>query len=78
MVNYNPLTAQPPEEVPLKDAPLIRVIAQVRFPPILSIEKKDFVGSFQEAIREKYPILQHEQTQTFVFGLQVVYNRVFR
>lgn len=70
MVNFNPLTAPPPEEVPLKDAPLIRVIAQVRFPPILSIEKKDFVGSFQEAIREKYPILQPEQTQTFVFGPQ--------
>ncbi len=72
MVNYNPLTAQPPEEVLLKDAPLIRVIAQVRFPPILSIEKKDFVGSFQEAIREKYPILQPEQTQTFIFGPQGV------
>lgn len=72
MVNYNPLTAQPPEEVPLKDAPLIRVIAQVRFPPILSIEKKDFVGSFQEAIREKYPILQPEQTQTLVLGPQGV------
>lgn len=70
MVNFNPLTALPPKEVPLKDAPLIRVIAQVRFPSILSIEKKDFVGSFQEAIREKYPILQPEQTQTFVFGPQ--------
>jgi len=70
VVSFNPLTASPPEEVPLKDAPLIRVIAQVRFPPILSIEKRDFVGSFQEAIREKYPILQPEQTQTFVFGPQ--------
>ncbi|MBD1813808.1 TIGR04255 family protein [Microcoleus sp. FACHB-45] len=78
MVNYNPLTAQPPEEVPLKDAPLIRVIAQVRFPPILSIEKKDFVGSFQEAIREKYPILQPEQTQTFVFGPQGVVQPTFQ
>lgn len=78
MVNYNPLTAQPPEEVPLKDAPLIRVIAQVRFPPILSIEKKDFVGSFQEAIREKYPILQPEQTQTFVLGPQGVVQPTFQ
>lgn len=78
MVHYNPLTAQPPEEVPLKDAPLIRVIAQVRFPPILSIEKKDFVGSFQEAIREKYPILQPEQTQTFVFGPPGVVQPTFQ
>ena len=78
MVHYNPLTAQPPEEVPLKDAPLIRVIAQVRFPPILSIEKKDYVGSFQEAIREKYPILQPEQTQTFVFGPPGVVQPTFQ
>lgn len=72
MVNFNPLTAPPPEEVPLNDAPLVRVIAQVRFPPILSIEKKDFVGSFQEAIREKYPILQPEQTQSFAISPQGV------
>lgn len=70
MVDINPLTAKPPEEVLLKNAPLIRVIAQVRFPPILSIEKQDFVGSFQEAIRDKYPILQPEQTQGLVFGTQ--------
>jgi uncharacterized protein (TIGR04255 family) len=56
----------------LENAPLIRAIAQVRFPPILSIEKKDFVGSFQEAIREKYPLLQPEQTQGLVFGPQGV------
>lgn len=68
MVNTNPLIAQPPQEVPLKDAPLVRVIAQVRFPPILSIEKKEFVGSFQEAIRETYPILHLEQTQGLVLG----------
>lgn len=72
MVNTNPLIAQPPQEVPLENAPLIRAIAQVRFPPILSIEKKDFVGSFQEAIREKYPLLQPEQTQGLVFGTQGV------
>jgi len=78
VVNYNPLTAQPPEEVPLKDAPLIRVIAQVRFPPILSIEKKDFVGSFQEEIRYEYPILQPEQTQTVVFGPQGVVQPAFQ
>lgn len=70
MANTNPLIAQPPKEVPLEGSPLVRVIAQVRFPHILSIEKKDFVGSFQEAIREKYPILQPEQTQGLVFGPQ--------
>lgn len=70
VVNTNPLIAKPPDEVPLKPAPLVRVIAQVRFPPILSIQEKSFVGHFQEAIREKYPILQPEQTHGLIFSPQ--------
>ena len=68
VTNLNPLTATPPPEVPLKNAPLVRAIAQVRFPPILSIEQQEFVGSFQEAIRQKYPILQPVQTQGLLFN----------
>ena len=68
VTNFNPLTATPPIEVPLKNAPLVRAIAQVRFPPILSIEQQEFVGSFQEAIRQKYPILQPIQTQGLIFN----------
>lgn len=70
MVNTNPLIAKPPIEVPLKLAPLIRVIAQVRFPSILSIGEKSFVGRFQEAIREEYPILHPEQTHSLIFDPQ--------
>ena len=70
VVNTNPLIAKPPKEVPLKAAPLVRVIAQVRFPPILSIQERSFVGHFQEAIREKYPILQPEQTHGLIFSPQ--------
>ncbi|MFB2923297.1 MULTISPECIES: TIGR04255 family protein [Aerosakkonema] len=72
MVNTNPLIAQPPREVPLKEAPLIRVLAQVRFPPILSIQDSSFVAPFQEAIRENYPILDPEQTRGFILGSQGV------
>lgn len=64
----NPLTDPPPEEVPLSDAPLVRVIAQIRFPLITSIEKRDFIGPFQEAIRNEYPILRPEQTKGVVLG----------
>lgn len=64
VVEKNPLIGLPPEEVPLKEAPLVLVIAQVRFSPILSIEKKSFISSFQEAIRDKYPLLRSEQTRT--------------
>jgi uncharacterized protein (TIGR04255 family) len=67
-INTNPLTAPPPPEVPLTDTPLVRVIAQLRFPPILSIDNKDFVASFQEAIREEYPILQPIQSQSLILS----------
>ena len=61
--NFDPLVAPPPAEVPLKDAPLVRVIAQVRFPEILAIEQSAFVAPFQEVLRETYPVLRQEQTQ---------------
>ena len=38
----------------------------------LSIEKKEFVSSFQEAIRGEYPILKPEQTQGLIFSSQGV------
>jgi uncharacterized protein (TIGR04255 family) len=72
VVNSNPLIDLPPQEVPLKNAPLVRVIAQMRFPPILSIEKKEVVSSFQEAIREQYPTLKPEHTQNLIFDPQGV------
>jgi uncharacterized protein (TIGR04255 family) len=59
----DPFVAPLPAEVPLKDAPLVRVIAQLRFPEILSVERRDFVAPFQEAIRSMYPVLRQEQAQ---------------
>ena len=37
--------------------PLVLTICQVRFSPILSITKPAYVGSFQEALRNDYPLL---------------------
>ncbi|MEQ1568212.1 MAG: TIGR04255 family protein [Myxococcota bacterium] len=68
----DPLVAPLPAEVPLKDAPLVRVIAQLRFPEILSVEQRDFVAPFQEAIRAKYPVLRQEQTQGILLGPAVL------
>lgn len=65
----DPLVAPLPAEVPLKDAPLVRVIAQLRFPEILSVEQRDFVAPFQQAIRSTYPVLRQEQTQGILLGL---------
>ncbi|WP_200389293.1 TIGR04255 family protein [Thiocapsa imhoffii] len=67
-----PLTGPPPAEVPLSDAPLVRVIAQVRFPLVASVEKRDFMAPFQEAIRAEYPVLRPEQNRSIIFGQQGV------
>lgn len=64
----NPLVSPAPPEVPLPRAPLARVIAQVRFPLVASIESQEFVAPFQEAIRKEYPVLRQERTQGIVFG----------
>jgi uncharacterized protein (TIGR04255 family) len=59
----DPLVAPPPAEVPLANAPLVRVIAQVRFPLVVAVEQREFIAPFQEAVRAKYPVLRQEQTQ---------------
>jgi len=70
--DYDPLIAAVPTEVPLSNAPLVRVISQVRFPIIVSIEKREFIGSFQEAIRDMYPVLRIEQTHGVIMGVQTI------
>ena len=56
-----PLNPTPIAEVPLPRAPLARVIAQVRFPPILAIRDPDKVAGVQEELREAYPHLNQVQ-----------------
>lgn len=70
--NETPLSGPPPVEVPLSNAPLVRVIAQVRFPLVASVEKRDFIAQFQESIRAEYPVLRPEQNRSVVFGQQGV------
>ncbi len=67
---YNPLLGPPPEEVPLPDTPLVRVIAQVRFSPILSVQSTEFIAPFQEAIRTTYPDLRQEHAQSVLLAPQ--------
>ena len=57
------LATEIPAEVPLPAAPIVRVIAQIRFPPILSIRKEDSVADFQEALRADYPHLQRNEVR---------------
>ena len=74
MPDIDPLVAPIPAEIPLPDAPLVRVIAQVRFPLVIAIQQREFVAPFQEAIRKRYPVLRQEQVQGLVLappGVQV-------
>jgi uncharacterized protein (TIGR04255 family) len=64
-----PLGGAPPTERPLANAPLERVIAQVRFPVILKIEDKSAVSNFQEVIRHEYPVLRESQNQSILIQM---------
>jgi uncharacterized protein (TIGR04255 family) len=55
-------------EVRLKKSPLREVLCQVRFPPILRIEK-EAPANFQEAIRNRYPNLEVEHGVVLQFGI---------
>lgn len=61
MKEPRPLNPTPVREVPLPNAPLARVVAQARFPPILSIRNPDRVAVLQEELRGTYPHLGKEQ-----------------
>ncbi len=59
----------PVQEVPLSRAPLVNVIAQVRFPAVMKIEAdRGFVATFQESIRNDYPILRQERQLGVMMG----------
>ncbi len=62
-----PLTGGSPPEVPLAQSPLVRVIAQVLFPPSFAIRQKgDKMADFQEALRADYSLLREEHVQRLV------------
>ena len=64
MVDLDALTGPSPLEVPLLQPPLVRVIAQVRFPTILAVQQPDRMIELQEAIRADYPELRKDQTHS--------------
>jgi len=70
----SPLTEPSPPRVPLTNAPLVRVIAQVRFPEVASIENQEFIAPFKEAIQHEYPVLRVEQGGSVVLGPEGVVN----
>ena len=67
-VPTDPLTGPIPPEIPLEKAPLVRVICQIRYPMVASVENRGFIGPFQEAIRNDYPTLRPEDSRSVVIG----------
>jgi uncharacterized protein (TIGR04255 family) len=56
----DPFSGPPVEEVPLASAPLERVIAQVRYPLVLAVDRSESIAPFQAQIRDRYPLLEEE------------------
>lgn len=63
--NSFPLSGSIPKDIPLERSPLVRVLAQVRYAPILAVNSPEKVAIFQELIKESYPLLKQEMTQQF-------------
>jgi uncharacterized protein (TIGR04255 family) len=71
MANHSgmPLRGAPPKEVALREAPLVTVIAQVRFTTLLAVRSADRIIDFQDRIGEAYPHLERQDIPTtFVIG----------
>ncbi len=66
-----PLLGPPPPEVALPDAPLVSVLAQVRFPTLLAVRSADRIIGFQDLIRARYPHLERQDIPTLIIGAGV-------
>jgi uncharacterized protein (TIGR04255 family) len=64
----DPFLAPAPEQVALPQAPLVRVIAQIRFPKSLAVEDRATAAAFQKLVQDEYPVLRQEQIQSVIVG----------
>jgi uncharacterized protein (TIGR04255 family) len=58
----------PVPEIELPLAPLVLAVAQVRFERLASISSEGFIGGFQEAIRQAYPVMLRQQHAGVLIG----------
>lgn len=63
-MNPRALNPMSTSEVPLPQAPLARVIAQIRFPSVLAVHNPDTVAEFQEKHRHDYPFLTQDHVHS--------------
>ncbi len=63
----SPLSRTVPEEIHLKHAPLVSVLAQLRFPAQPGFDQRETVAPFLEALRDRYPVVREETVRGIVF-----------
>ena len=63
----DPLSTIVPPEIHLKHAPLISVLAQLRFPAQPGFDQRETVAPFLEALRPAYPVVREEAVRGIVF-----------
>lgn len=69
------------EEVALNPAPLVKVLAQLKFPVVMSIAQDAYISSFQERLRKRYPVLRPETSFEAIMigdGVQQQIGRIWR
>lgn len=59
-LNLDPLFGDTTDSIPLKNAPLIGVLFQVKFPRIARITEESYIANFQDSIRTEYPHFRSE------------------
>ena len=59
----DPLFGEVPASMPLASAPLVRVLAQVRYSKISKISDESYIADFQEELRSRYPHVQADKVQ---------------
>ncbi len=59
----DPLFGEVPDRMLLNNAPLVRVLGQVKFPRIAKIAEESYIANFQEAIRGEYPHFRSDTIQ---------------
>jgi uncharacterized protein (TIGR04255 family) len=57
----SPFSAEPVEEIALERAPLVRVVAQVRFPRLAVFQTPNPIGPFVEQAAQEYPLLNEKK-----------------
>lgn len=71
-----PLGGSPPNEVPLQNAPLERVLAQARFPEQFRIVNAQGIDAFQQAVKKQYPLLKRDVAQQVQIDANSGFQRV--